>query len=174
MDLWLVVLVSILVFSVFIIAPSGSANSLNLSSKGSTSCSATIALQSSTYTRIKLSVPLLSSPLIPSSSCCDASDTSTRVGSAFLDWGIVMYFSTPFLMVEMTILHLPCTPTAKLRAIAVILQIADGIPSGRSFVLSSASFSRATRHDFCICDVLEELSDVGWIDAVLAGCDAVV
>ena len=48
MDLWLVVLVSILVFSVFIIAPSGSANSLNLSSKGSTSCSATIALQSST------------------------------------------------------------------------------------------------------------------------------
>ena len=65
------------------------------------------------------------------------------------------------------------------RAIAVILQIADGIPSGWTFVLSSASFSRATRYvgrnictildgcwDFCICEVLDESSEVGWIDAV--------
>eukprot|EP00956_Cyclotella_meneghiniana_P020628 scaffold36669_cov49-Cyclotella_meneghiniana.AAC.4 len=32
--------------------------------------------------------------------------------------------------------HPPCTPMAKLSAIAVIRRIADGIPSGRSFVLS--------------------------------------
>ena len=65
-------LVSILVFSVFMMAPSGSANSLNLSSSGSTSCKATMALQSSTYARMKPRVPLLSSPLIPNSSRCDA------------------------------------------------------------------------------------------------------
>eukprot|EP00956_Cyclotella_meneghiniana_P004067 scaffold4918_cov46-Cyclotella_meneghiniana.AAC.2 len=42
-------------------------------------------------------------------------DTSARVGSAFfLDLGVVMYFSTPFLMVEMTVSQPPCTPTAKL------------------------------------------------------------
>ena len=87
-DLWLV-LVSILVFSVFIIAPSGSANSLNLSSKGSTSCSATIALQSSTYTRIKLSVPLLSSPLIPSSSCCDARLFSRSCSSGSISFSTI-------------------------------------------------------------------------------------
>ena len=63
---------SILVFSVFMMAPSGSANSLNLSNNGSTSCSATMALQSSTYARIKPSVPLLLSPLSPNSSRCDA------------------------------------------------------------------------------------------------------
>ena len=28
--------------------------------------------------------------------------------------GIVMYFSTPFLIVEITMSHPPCTPTAKL------------------------------------------------------------
>ena len=45
------------------------------------------------------------------------------------------------------------------RAIAVILQIADGIPSGRSFVLSSASFSRATRHVVRgICTILDRIS----------------
>ena len=49
-------------FSVFMMAPSGSANSLNLS----------MALQSSTYARMKPSVPLLSSPLIPNSNRCDA------------------------------------------------------------------------------------------------------
>ena len=65
-------LVSILVFSVFMMAPSGSANSLNLSSNGSTSCNATMALQSSTYARIKPRVPLLSSPLSPNSNRCDA------------------------------------------------------------------------------------------------------
>ena len=65
---------SILVFSVFMMAHSGSANSLNLSNNGSTSCNATMALQSSTYARMKPSVPLslLSSPLIPNSSRCDA------------------------------------------------------------------------------------------------------
>ena len=68
LDVWLV---SILVFSVFMIAPRGSANSLNLSSRGSTSCNATIALQSSTYARIKPRVPFLSSPLSPSLSRCD-------------------------------------------------------------------------------------------------------
>ena len=41
-------LVSMRVFSVFMIAPSGSASSLNLSSSGSTSSNATSALQSST------------------------------------------------------------------------------------------------------------------------------
>ena len=69
---------SILVFSVFMIAPSlvlvvqPSANSLNLSSNASMSYSATIALQSSTYARMKPSVSLVSSPLSPSSSLCDA------------------------------------------------------------------------------------------------------
>ena len=42
-------------------------------------------------------------------------DTSARVGSELLDCGMVMYFSTPFLLVEMTSMsHPPCTPTAKL------------------------------------------------------------
>ena len=44
----LFVLVSMRVFSVFMIAPSCSASSLNLSSSGSTSSNATSALQSST------------------------------------------------------------------------------------------------------------------------------
>ena len=45
-----------------------------------------------------------------------SSDTSARVGSAFLNLGIVivMYVSTPFLMVEMIVSQPPCTPTAKL------------------------------------------------------------
>jgi hypothetical protein len=56
--------------------------------------------------------------------------------------------------------HPPPIPTAKLNgkrcsandaeysdstSIAEILQIADGTPSGRSFVLSSGSFSKATK-----------------------------
>eukprot|EP00956_Cyclotella_meneghiniana_P042214 scaffold248393_cov85-Cyclotella_meneghiniana.AAC.1 len=165
-------------------APSGSANSLNLSNNGSTSCNATMALlQSSTYARMKPSVPLLSSPLIPNSSRCDArlfskscnsvsislrtmaanigekghpcenpspgsaynasangdrdgylfrmscssfsremllnmflmsKDTRERVGRELLACGIVIYFSTPFRIVEMTMSQPPCTPTAKL------------------------------------------------------------
>ena len=72
-----------------------------------------------------------------------------------------MYFSTPFLIVCITMSQPPWTPTAKLNgkrccancgvncfniAIAVMRLIADGMPSGRSLVLSSGSFSKATRY----------------------------
>ena len=88
-------------------------------------------------------------------------DTSERVGKELLVCGIVMYFSTPFLIVEITMSHPPCTPTAKLygskslanrgvncfrSAIAVMRRIAEGIPNGRSLVLSFVSFSSATRY----------------------------
>ena len=72
-----------------------------------------------------------------------------------------MYFSTPFLIVCITMSQPPWTPTAKLNgrrccansgvncfkiAIAVMRLMADGMPSGRSLVLSSGSFSKATRY----------------------------
>lgn len=88
-------------------------------------------------------------------------DTSARDGRHCLCCGCVMYFSTPFLIVCMTMSQPPWTPTAKLKgsrccansgvncfnmAIAVIRLMAEGMPSGRSLVLSSGSFSKATRY----------------------------
>ena len=66
------VLVRIRVFSVFMIAPRGSAMCLNLSKNGSTSSSASKALQSSTYARMIPSVPISSSPDSPCSFLCEA------------------------------------------------------------------------------------------------------
>eukprot|EP00956_Cyclotella_meneghiniana_P007411 scaffold10114_cov38-Cyclotella_meneghiniana.AAC.2 len=41
-------------------------------------------------------------------------DTRDRVGRELLACSIVMYFSTQFRIVEMTMSQPPCTPTAKL------------------------------------------------------------
>ena len=68
-------LVSILVFLVlFIIAPRGLANSLNIlsSNAGSTSCRATRELQLSMHARMKPCVHRLLLPFKPISSPCDA------------------------------------------------------------------------------------------------------
>eukprot|EP00956_Cyclotella_meneghiniana_P038895 scaffold161736_cov98-Cyclotella_meneghiniana.AAC.2 len=135
------------------IAPRGSANSLNLSSKGSTSCNATIALQSSTYARIKPRVPFLSSPLSPSLSRCDPRTMAAKIGEKGHPCEKP---SVTGLLRRSTKGESEGETLAKrgvncLRSdIAVIRRIANGILSGRSFVLSSWSFSRTTRYVNCV------------------------